>query len=225
VKIVAISDTHGKHRNLVLPEGDILIHAGDVSSMGKESEIKDFLNWFSNTDFTYKIMIAGNHDFYFEKIGDNAKVLEELIPANVIYLNDSGVEIENLGQKTLRIWGSPIQPWFFNWAFNRNRGEDIKRHWDKIPQNTDMLITHGPAYGILDKTTRNESVGCEDLLEKVKEVKPKFHICGHIHGSAGYYFNGHTHFFNASVLNERYSYENVPQTFIWDNQTNQIEWL
>ena len=213
MKIVAISDTHGKHRNLVLPEGDILIHAGDVSSMGKESEIKDFLNWFSNTDFTYKIMIAGNHDFYFEKIGDNAKVLEELIPANVIYLNDSGVEIENLGQKTLRIWGSPIQPWFFNWAFNRNRGEDIKRHWDKIPKNTDMLITHGPAYGILDKTTRNESVGCEDLLEKVKEVKPIFHICGHIHEAYGYIKQSGTEFINASVLDENYNLRNKPIVF------------
>jgi len=213
VKIVAISDTHGKHRNLVLPEGDILIHAGDVSSMGKESEIKDFLNWFSKTDFTYKIMIAGNHDFYFEKIVDNAKVLEELIPANVIYLNDSVVEIENLGQKTLRIWGSPIQPWFFNWAFNRNRGEDIKRHWDKIPQNTDMLITHGPAYGILDKTTRNESVGCEDLLEKVKEVKPIFHICGHIHEAYGYIKQSGTEFINASVLDENYNLRNKPIVF------------
>jgi len=213
VKIVAISDTHGKHRNLVLPEGDILIHAGDVSSMGKESEIKDFLNWFSKTDFTYKIMIAGNHDFYFEKIGDNAKVLEELIPANVIYLNDSGVEIENLGQKTLRIWGSPIQPWFFNWAFNRNRGEDIKKHWDKIPKNTDMLITHGPAYGILDKTTRNESVGCEDLLEKVKEAKPKFHICGHIHESYGRTKQSDTEFINASVLDENYNLRNKPIVF------------
>lgn len=213
MKIVAISDTHGKHRNLVLPEGDILIHAGDVSSMGKESEIKDFLNWFSKTDFTYKIMIAGNHDFYFEKIGDNAKVLEELIPANVIYLNDSVVEIENLGQKTLRIWGSPIQPWFFNWAFNRNRGEDIKRHWDKIPQNTDMLITHGPAYGILDKTTRNESVGCEDLLEKVKEVKPIFHICGHIHEAYGYIKQSGTEFINASVLDENYNLRNKPIVF------------
>ena len=213
MKIVAISDTHGKHRNLVLPEGDILIHAGDVSSMGKESEIKDFLNWFSKTDFTYKIMIAGNHDFYFEKIVDNAKVLEELIPANVIYLNDSVVEIENLGQKTLRIWGSPIQPWFFNWAFNRNRGEDIKRHWDKIPQNTDMLITHGPAYGILDKTTRNESVGCEDLLEKVKEVKPIFHICGHIHEAYGYIKQSGTEFINASVLDENYNLRNKPIVF------------
>ena len=213
MKIVAISDTHGKHRNLVLPEGDILIHAGDVSSMGKESEIKDFLNWFSKTDFTYKIMIAGNHDFYFEKIVDNAKVLEELIPANVIYLNDIGVEIENLGQKTLRIWGSPIQPWFFNWAFNRNRGEDIKRHWDKIPQNTDMLITHGPAYGILDKTTRNESVGCEDLLEKVKEVKPIFHICGHIHEAYGYIKQSGTEFINASVLDENYNLRNKPIVF------------
>ena len=213
MKIVAISDTHGKHKNLTLPKGDVLIHAGDVSSLGKESEIKDFLNWFSKTAFTYKILIAGNHDFYFEKIGDNAKVLEELIPANVMYLNDSGVEIENLGKASLRIWGSPIQPWFYNWAFNRFRGEDIKSHWDKIPQNTDMLITHGPAYGILDKTTRNESVGCEDLLEKVKEVKPKFHICGHIHEAYGYIKHSGTEFINASVLDENYNLKNKPVVF------------
>jgi Icc-related predicted phosphoesterase len=213
VKIVAISDTHGKHQNLVLPEGDILIHAGDVSSMGKESEIKDFFNWFSKTDFTYKILIAGNHDFYFEKISHNTKALEELIPANVIYLNDSGVEIENLKGTTFRIWGSPIQPWFYNWAFNRYRGEDIKRHWDKIPQNIDILITHGPAYGILDKTTRNENVGCEDLLEKIKEVKPKFHICGHIHEAYGGIKQSDTEFINASVLDENYNLRNQPVVF------------
>ncbi len=213
MKIVAISDTHGKHKNLILPQGDVLIHAGDVSSLGKESEIKDFLNWFSKTDFTYKILIAGNHDFYFEKIGENTKVLEELIPENVIYLNDSGVEIENLGQKALRIWGSPVQPWFYNWAFNRYRGEDIKRHWDKIPQNTGILITHGPAYGILDKTTRNESVGCEDLLAKIKEVKPKFHICGHIHEAYGYIKHSGTEFINASVLDENYNLKNKPVVF------------
>lgn len=213
MKIVAISDTHGKHQNLILPEGDILIHAGDVSSMGKESEIKDFLNWFSKTDFTYKILIAGNHDFYFEKISYNTKALEELIPANVIYLNDSGVEIENLERTTFRIWGSPIQPWFYNWAFNRYRGEDIKRHWNKIPQDTDILITHGPAYGILDKTTRNESVGCEDLLVKIKEVKPKFHICGHIHEAYGQAKQSDTEFINASVLDENYNLRNQPVVF------------
>lgn len=213
MKIVAISDTHAKHQNLILPEGDMLIHAGDVSSMGKESEIKDFLNWFSKTDFAYKILIAGNHDFYFEKISHNTKALEELIPANVIYLNDSGVEIENLERTTFRIWGSPIQPWFYNWAFNRYRGEDIKRHWDKIPQNTDILITHGPAYGILDKTTRNENVGCEDLLEKIKEIKPKFHICGHIHEAYGRIKESNTEFINASVLDENYNLRNQPIVF------------
>lgn len=205
MKIVAISDTHGKHKNLVLPEGDILVHAGDVSSMGKESEIKGFLNWFSKTDFTYKILIAGNHDFYFEKISHNAEVLEELIPANVIYLNDTGIEIEGIN-----IWGSPIQPWFYNWAFNRYRGEDIKRHWNKIPQNTNILITHGPAYGVLDKTTRNESVGCEDLLEKIEEVKPKLHICGHIHEAYGRTKQSDTEFINASVLDENYNLRNQP---------------
>lgn len=205
MKIVAISDTHGKHQSLILPKGDMLIHAGDVSSLGKESEIKDFLNWFSKTDFTYKILIAGNHDFYFEKIAFNETILNQLIPSNIIYLNDSGVEIEGI-----KVWGSPIQPWFYNWAFNRYRGEDIKKYWNKIPQDTDILITHGPAYGILDKTIRSENVGCEDLLEKINEVKPKFHICGHIHEAYGHMKQGNTEFINASVLDEGYNLRNKP---------------
>ncbi len=206
MKIVAISDTHGKHQNLILPKGDMLIHAGDVSSMGKESEILDFLKWFSDIDFQYKIFIAGNHDFYFER--KNEALIRQIIPENVIYLNDSAVEIGGI-----KIWGSPISPWFYNWAFNRYRGEDIKRHWDKIPQNTDILITHGPVFGILDKTTRNNSVGCEDLLKKVEEIKPKFHICGHIHEAYGRVKKGKTEFINASVLDENYVLKNKPITF------------
>ncbi len=206
MKIVAISDTHGKHQNLILPKGDMLIHAGDVSSMGKESEILDFLKWFSDIDFQYKIFIAGNHDFYFER--KNEALIKQIIPENVIYLNDSAVEIGGI-----KIWGSPISPWFYNWAFNRYRGEDIKRHWDKIPQNTDILITHGPVFGILDKTTRNDSVGCEDLFKKVEEIKPKFHICGHIHEAYGRVKKGKTEFINASVLDENYVLKNKPITF------------
>ena len=208
MKFVVISDTHGKHQSLILPKGDVIIHAGDVSSMGKESEIKDFLNWFSKTDFTYKILIAGNHDFYFEKISHNTQVLEELIPSNIIYLNDTGIEIENL-----KIWGSPIQPWFYNWAFNRYRGEDIKKHWNKIPQDTDILITHGPVFGILDKTSRNENVGCKDLLNKIEEIKPKFHICGHIHEAYGQLKQENTTYINASVLDENYNLRNKPIVF------------
>lgn len=213
MKFVAISDTHGKHKNLILPEGDVLIHAGDVSSMGKESEVMAFLDWFSKTDFQYKIFIAGNHDFYLEKIAFDKEKLNQLIPPNVIYLNESGIEIEDLNRATFRIWGSPIQPWFYNWAFNRYRGEDIQKHWNKIPANTDILITHGPVLGILDKTTRNESVGCEDLLKKVEEIKPKFHICGHIHEAYGHIKQGDTTFINASVLDENYYLKNKPILF------------
>jgi Icc-related predicted phosphoesterase len=206
VKIVAISDTHGKHKNLILPKGDMLIHAGDVSSRGKENEILEFLRWFAQTDFKYKIFIAGNHDFYFERFSH--EIISQLIPSNVIYLNDSGIEIESIN-----IWGSPISPWFYDWAFNRHRGEDIKKHWNKIPQNTDIIITHGPVYGILDKTSRNENVGCKDLLGKVEALNPKFHICGHIHEAYGYIKYSNTEFINASVVDENYNLRNKPVVF------------
>lgn len=206
MKIVAISDTHGKHQNLVLPKGDMLIHAGDVSSRGKENEVIEFLKWFAAADFKYKIFIAGNHDFYFERFGD--EMINQLIPPNVIYLNDSGIEIEGI-----KIWGSPISPWFYDWAFNRHRGNDIKKHWDKIPQNTDILITHGPAFGILDLTSRYENVGCKDLLEKINVINPKFHICGHIHEAYGQVKKNETEFLNASVLDENYLLKNKPIIF------------
>lgn len=208
MKIVAISDTHGKHQSLVLPKGDMLIHAGDVSSRGKEIEIIEFLKWFGSLDFKYKIFIAGNHDFYFERYSHNIEKLNQIIPLNLIYLNDNSIEIEGIN-----IWGSPISPWFYNWAFNRFRGEDIMKHWYKIPQNTDILITHGPVFGILDKTTRNERVGCKDLLRKVGEIKPKFHICGHIHEAYGHIKQGDTEYINASVLDENYNLRNKPLVF------------
>lgn len=206
MKIVAISDTHGKHQKLVLPKGDMLIHAGDVTSRGKEIEVIDFLKWFAATDYTYKIFIAGNHDFHFERFGD--EIISQLIPSNVIYLNDSGIKIEGI-----KIWGSPISPWFYDWAFNRHRGYDIKKHWDKIPQNTDIIITHGPVYGILDLTSRYENVGCKDLLEKIEILNPKFHICGHIHEAYGHIKSGETEFLNASVLDENYILKNKPIVF------------
>ena len=206
MKIIAISDTHGKHRNLDLPQGDMLIHAGDVSSRGLEDEVLDFLDWYESLDFKYKIFIAGNHDFYFEK--EKKEAIEKVIPSNVIYLNDSGVTIEGI-----KIWGSPIQPWFFDWAFNRKRGEEIAQHWKFIPDDTNILVTHGPAFGLLDKTFREESVGCEELLKSIKKVKPQFHIAGHIHEAYGQVEKDGTHFINASVLDLRYQLVNKPFEF------------
>jgi predicted phosphohydrolase len=203
MQIVAISDTHGQHADLRLPPGDVLIHAGDVSGRGKESEIVDFLQWFAAQPHPHKIMIAGNHDFYFER--ESEERIRPIIPPNVTYLNDSGTTVNGL-----RIWGSPVSPWFFDWAFNRQRGADIQRHWNLIPADTDILITHGPVQGILDRTTRGEAVGCENLLATVQAIRPRYFICGHIHEAFGMVEKNGTTFINASVLDERYRLVNEP---------------
>jgi len=209
MKLVIISDSHGKHHKLNLPKGDMLIHAGDVSRSGKPKEVLDFLDWFGQQDFKYKIFIAGNHDFYFEHILEQD--LLSIIPKGVIYLNDSGVVIDGIN-----IWGSPIQPWFHNWAFNRNRGPEIKEHWDLIPLDTDLLITHGPPFGILDKTSKDELVGCEDLMSNLENRKVKLHVFGHIHESYGFYQSNRTSYINASLLTQYGKMKNDPVEFSFE---------
>lgn len=204
MKITLISDTHGRHAQLKLPKGDLLIHAGDVSNRGQQVEFYGFLDWFSKQKYTYKVFIAGNHDFFFEQ-AHPTKIISKMIPSNVIYLNDSGCEINGL-----KLWGSPITPWFHGWAFNRERGAEIERHWNMIPETTDILITHGPPFGILDMTIRGEHTGCEELLRKVGHVKPKLHVFGHIHEDHGQYTRNDTIFVNASVLDGGYQLANKP---------------
>jgi len=203
LKIVFISDTHGLHQKLKELSGDIIIHAGDISNRGSVEEINDFLNWFKSLNFDYKVFIAGNHDFHLEQIHEYE--LEKLIPEDVIYLNDSGTKINDL-----KIWGSPIQPWFHNWAFNRKRGPQIKKHWDLIPNDTDILVTNGPPLDILDKTINGENVGCVDLLNKIRVVKPIIHVFGHIHEDYGIKIINGTQFLNASVMNEKYIISTAP---------------
>jgi Icc-related predicted phosphoesterase len=205
VKFIAISDTHCRHHSLKLPKGDAVIHSGDITYVGSRWEVVDFLTWFSSLNYQYKIFIAGNHDFYFEK---HPSEIKKLIPENVTYLNDSGIIINGIN-----IWGSPVTPWFFNWAFNRRRGKVISKHWNLIPDNTQLLITHGPAFGILDTVINGENVGCEDLLKKLQQVKPNVHVCGHIHESYGTKKKGETKFINASILNEHYELAHRPITF------------
>jgi len=223
MKIVFISDTHNKHEYLtskgmgnILGHGDVLVHAGDVSSLGKSHEIKNFLDWFSNVDFKHKIFIAGNHDFSFELHQDIAPEYKE---KGVHYLFDSEVIIEGV-----KFYGSPWQPQFCDWAFNLPRGEKLAEKWAKIPGNTDILITHGPAHGMLDWTPSGQLVGCEDLFYRIMEVQPRIHVCGHIHCSYGEKsFNG-VNFINASVLNERYEHENSPISINFDIETKQFDY-
>lgn len=206
MRFVAISDTHCRHRNIRLPKGDVLIHAGDICYKGEKAEVVDFLDWFQQQKFQYKIFIAGNHDFFFEK--EKRAEIEKLIPKDIIYLNDSGTTINGL-----HVWGSPITPWFFRWAFNRKRGAPIARHWELIPANTDILIIHGPPYGILDTVINEQHTGCKDLLKKVLEIKPKAFVCGHIHESYGWVKRHGIQFVNACVLNESYELVNKPVVF------------
>jgi Icc-related predicted phosphoesterase len=229
MKITFISDTHNKHDQVTssLPGGDLLIHAGDATSMGYSDEISDFLKWFNGLDnYTHKVFIAGNHDWGFQDRPDMCQELLKFFP-KVSYLQDN---LEVIGEDyatAVKIYGSPWQPEFYNWAFNLPRqGWELEVKWNGISPDTDILITHGPAWGHLD-TVRGQTgnLGCEVLSERLKSLKPKIHVFGHIHSGYGYKFDGDTHFFNAAVLDERYNFTHKPFTVELNRETNEIEFL
>jgi len=233
MRITFISDTHTKHWELEgqLPGGDLLIHAGDIMNSGYVNyEIEEFCEWFtSQKQYDKKVFIAGNHDRAFENKPDQVKAILDQFP-NIIYLEDELFGLYNLDtDKSVKIYGSPWQPEFYNWAFNLPRcGITLKETWDEIPKDTDILITHGPPQGHLDVSgpPYNEGdLGCELLRVKVDAQPPKIHIFGHIHGGYGYKFHNGTHFINASILNERYEYVNRPLTVDWDPETNDITFI
>ena len=204
IRIVCISDTHGQHAKLSVPDGDMLIHAGDFMAFGDTpKEIVDFNHWLGKQAHRFKIVTAGNHDLMFERHPGAAR---ELL-GNAIYLENSGIEVAGL-----KIWGSPVQPEFNNWAFNVARGEAIRRYWKMIPPGTDVLVTHGPPFGVLDKSHPSTAhLGCEELAKAVEQIKPRLHVFGHIHGGYGSFTGDGTRFVNASVVNEAYQLIHQPQ--------------
>lgn len=233
MKIATISDTHWKFNEIEVPECDILLHAGDVSGRGRDDEITDFLDWYASQPATYKVLIAGNHDFGFEKKPEWCE--EQCKKRGIIYLNDSGTTIKDFDTgEEIKIWGSPVQPAFCDWAFNRARTEEssenpydnmnfghdfIGPHWDLIPGDTDILITHGPAYQRLDKCSHGEEVGCELLLEKIEKLGIKMHVFGHIHEARGVFIDKQKDitYVNASSLNLRYNpYQDDTFLFDWE---------
>ncbi len=208
MKIVAISDTHTLHYKMVheLPEGDILIHAGDIGTRGKKHEVEDFNAWlgFIKDKYRYIIVIAGNHDFYFEE----NKSARNLI-TNAIYLENEEVVIDGI-----KFYGSPVSPWFHDWAFNRHRGDDIRKYWDAIPDDVNVLIVHGPSAYVNDKVNENrggENVGCVDLAARMLELKDmKLFVCGHIHEEYGTTTEDGVTYVNASICNASYEPINKP---------------
>lgn len=195
------------HRQLKIPDGDMLIHSGDIQSYGYEHEVKDFNDWLGELPHQYKIVIAGNHDEFIYNTGYE-KISKKYI-TNAIYLENSSCIIENI-----KFYGSPISPAFNNWFFMAERGKEIQdKYWSKIERDTDFLVTHGPPYGIMDEAVSLNTghVGCNDLLWTVKQLKPQFHIFGHIHSGNGIIKKDNITFVNASVVDEDYKIAYEPK--------------
>lgn len=211
MRIIAISDTHSLHRKMPkVLDGDVLVHAGDCTNDMKDSDgsnttLPDFLLWFSSHPHKYKVLIAGNHDWFFQTHPEQLKkLLDE--HDDIIYLQDEQTIIEGY-----KFYGSPWQPAFCGWAFNLPRdGTALKSKWDNIPLDTDVLITHGPSFGNLDLTGHHERAGCKVLQDRIAIVRPKAHIFGHIHHSRGATVLAWptletTQFVNACICNEAYN--------------------
>jgi len=204
MRIVCLSDTHYRHHEIAVPDGDVLIHAGDLTRKGSLDDVEDFDLWLVALPHRHKVVIAGNHDWCFQTKPGRARAAL----AHATYLQDRGVTIEGV-----RFWGSPWQPWFLDWAFNLPRGAALAEKWALIPPNTDVLITHGPPFGVLDATARGEMVGCTDLRERILEIAPRLHVFGHIHEGYGVTTLGTTTCANASNLGADYTVDHPPLVF------------
>jgi predicted phosphodiesterase len=219
LKFVCISDTH-LSKDFEIPDGDVLIHAGDFTGRGNVPELSSAIHWFSKLPHKLKICIAGNHDCLLQ---DEPYLATRMMQdAGIIYLEDSGITICPDGSipigggfhpdQGVTIYGSPWTPTFFDWAFMKKDG-DLKEKWDTVPAGVDILITHGPPRGCLDMTDRGEAAGCESLGLALYRIKPRYHIFGHIHRSPGIERRGDTWCVNCSILGENYDPVNKPVVF------------
>lgn len=184
MKIWHIGDTHSYHHLLTIPDGiDIIIHSGDFSNYydvyKNEPEAKDFLNWYAALEIKHKILIAGNHDalaFHW-----NSKFKELCKELNIIYLENESVTIDGIN-----IWGSPHTPQFGNWYFMKNRSK-LDKVWQTIPDDTDIVVVHGPPKGLLDLSYDRyhtlELCGCSALKKRLLKIQPKLCLFGHIHNN------------------------------------------
>ena len=250
-RITHISDTHNKHNKVITPGGDILIHSGDISSIGRKHEVLEFIKWFSKQPYKFKIFIAGNHDTTFDSevlFRDKSVHFDHIrydeppvdgkpewlvdalskLEKDVFYLENNSIEFDNI-----KIWGSPISPTFgYGWAFNKDRGQEINAIWNTIPMDTDIVITHSPIYGYNDRASNtNQNVGCADLYHRLHEVKPHLHFAGHIHEAYGWNQIpykaewGDIYTFNGCSCNLRYEVDNNPITFDYNFITRQLEFI
>eukprot|EP00929_Paragymnodinium_shiwhaense_P082695 TRINITY_DN4370_c0_g1_i5.p2 TRINITY_DN4370_c0_g1~~TRINITY_DN4370_c0_g1_i5.p2 ORF type:complete len:303 (+),score=48.68 TRINITY_DN4370_c0_g1_i5:109-909(+) len=215
-RFVCFSDTHGKHDKIIaehMPEADILLHAGDFTNTGETSQVKSFAVWLDNYPAAHRIAIAGNHDITFDTEfyerswsrfhPKNKRDCEEaraaLMDSRSIYLEDQAVEVNGYN-----IYGTPWQPAFCDWAFNLEGRKALQDTWSKIPEDIDILISHGPPHGFGDLCFHGDRVGCPDLLAAIRKLRIPVSVAGHIHEGYGVIEDGETMFINASSCDLRY---------------------
>jgi Icc-related predicted phosphoesterase len=204
LRLVLLSDTHQLHREVEVPDGDIFIHAGDFTMFSESMEaVADFNDWLGELPHRDKIVVPGNHEFFLE-----TDPSERVMLHNAIVLINEGTEIEGL-----RIWGSPVTP-MYGGAFGLSSAKDRKRLYAQIPQDIDVLVSHGPPFGILDTAPISGlHEGCHELLDAVVQLRPKLHVFGHIHTAYGIFRNEHTTFVNASRLGLHDDPDSAPFVF------------
>lgn len=207
VRLVLLSDTHTLHDEMRIPDGDVLIHAGDLLNRGTLRELATAAEFLRSLPHRAKVLIAGNHDWCLQ---DDPALAEPMLEG-ITYLRDREAEVAGL-----RIYGSPWQPWFFGWAFNLRRGAEIRAKWDLIPSGLDVLVTHGPPLGFGDRVRRGERVGCADLLEAVRRTRPALHVFGHIHEDRGVFEEDGITYANACNCTLAYEPSQPPLVFDYD---------
>lgn len=216
LKVVCISDTHEQLGNVTIPDGDVLIHAGDFTNNGGQEQLELFNSQMAKQPHKHKLVIAGNHELGFDSEEDQSQRLEkdkgkgveggQRLLKDVTYLNDQSVEIEGI-----KFYGSSYHP-LFGFPFYRRRADQMAVGWQKIPEDTDVLITHTPPLGYMD-LFGTEQWGDRELLYAVERIKPKFHVFGHVHERFGAMSNNDTTFINAAQCSRNNSINSRPIVF------------
>ena len=199
VRVVCISDTHELHRDFALPDGDLLIHAGDFTFWNHVSKFQDFNNWLGELPHRHKVVIPGNHDRAFSQDPRFRAMI-----TNAALLINEGVRVCGLN-----IWGSPVT--CDDAAYGYTTREERAKLYASIPADTHILVTHGPPYGILDREPGSpKREGCTELRLAVMRLQPRLHVFGHVHAGYGTCATEKTLFMNAALLGWTGDIENRP---------------
>lgn len=222
MRIVSISDTHNLEANITVPDGDILIHAGDLTMDGTPSAFSSVFTWLSEMPHKRVLAIPGNHDLALQSDPHTRLRLRDRFP-RVELLIDSSTTIGN----GIKVWGSPWQPWFYDWAFNFALGtlgaEQARRKWAEIPEDTAVLITHGPLHGVLDTAADGTHVGCAELRARLDDLPClRLHVFGHIHESYGALIRRGALHLNAAVCDSHYLPSHRPIVVDWSGAPDDV---